>query len=228
MFKNIELSMLITDKLVQYGFELHGHKCPAMPLGLKTASIAMKSLNVEKSQAGELFSLLELGDNHCAGCYADGVQMMAGTTMGKGNIAKTYKGKFGLILFDRKNKRAARVVPKGNILIKALSSEFMQVREAGSLPQDVPWKITKPLIEKVLGMPAEDQFDIEIIEDVTVKTPKYQYSKGLCDECGEVVVKKYSKSIDGKYLCLDCTNDTNNDIIFDNGEVVISKIYRSD
>ncbi|RMG29423.1 MAG: hypothetical protein D6732_17665 [Methanobacteriota archaeon] len=53
--------MLISDKLVQYGFELHGHKCPAMPLGLKTAKVAMDTLGVKKSEAGELFALLELG-----------------------------------------------------------------------------------------------------------------------------------------------------------------------
>ena len=215
--------MLITDKLVQYGFELHGHKCPAMPLGLKTARVAMDSLNVQKSQAGELFALLELGDHHCAGCFADGVQMMAGTTLGKGNIEKTHKGKFGLILIDRKNKRAARVVPKGEILLESLNSEFMKVRQEGSLPQDVPSEITMPLIEKVLGMPAEEQFDVEIIENVSVKTPKHQYSKGQCDICSEVVVKKYSKEKDGKYLCLDCADESESNILYDNGEVLITK-----
>ncbi|RMG42473.1 MAG: tRNA CCA-pyrophosphorylase [Methanobacteriota archaeon] len=214
--------MQITDRLVQYGFELHGHKCPAMPLGLKTAKVAMDTLGVTKSQAGELFALLELGDNHCAGCFADGVQMMAGTTLGKGNIAKTYKGKFGLILIDRKTGRAARVVPKGEILLKALNSEFMKLRKAGNPPQDVPWEVTRPLIEKVLGMPPQDQFDVEVIEGIEVSIPKHQYEKGLCESCGEVVVKKYATVIDDKYLCRDCA-EGRTDEYYNNGEVRIVK-----
>ena len=214
--------MQLLDKIVQYGFELHGHKCPAMPLGLKTARAAMDVLGVKKSQAGELFALIELGDHHCAGCYADGVQMMAGTTMGKGNIEKTHKGKFGLLLIDRKEKRAAKVTPKGEILYGALNSKFMSIREAGSLPQDVPWEVTKPLIEKVLGMPVEDQFDIEIIENVVVKTPKHQYKKGLCDNCDELVVGMYANNENGKYLCNDCVDDAENDgILFEKNGVSV-------
>ena len=216
------LHMLITDEIVNYGFELHGHKCPAMPLGLKTTRYAMDLLGVEKSKAGELFSILELGTHHCAGCYADGVQMMAGTTMGKGNIVKSHKGKFGLILVDRKNKRAARVVPKGEILIKALDGEFMKLRAEGTLPQDVPWEITRPLIERVLGMPFEDQFDFEIMENVSVKTPKHQYRKGLCDSCGEVVVGKYTYEVDGKKLCTDCKEGVP-DLMYEDDGVIVRK-----
>ncbi len=149
--------------------------------------------------------------------------MMAGTTLGKGNIVKLMKGKFGLILVDRKTGRAARVVPKGDILLKVLDGEFMQMRKAGTLPQDVPWDVARPLIEKVLEMEPEKQFNVEIWEGVTVKTPKHLYEKGLCEECGEVVVGKYAVEKEGRYLCPDCANGSCSGVLFDDGEILVRK-----
>ena len=39
-------------------------------------------------------ALVEIGDNHCATCFADGVQMVTGCTFGKGNIQKLHYGKW--------------------------------------------------------------------------------------------------------------------------------------
>ncbi|HHE04784.1 MAG TPA: formylmethanofuran dehydrogenase, partial [candidate division WOR-3 bacterium] len=41
--------------------KFHGHKCPAMPLGLRAASIAMNMLGVERSQDKELSVISETG-----------------------------------------------------------------------------------------------------------------------------------------------------------------------
>lgn len=102
------------DKLVA-GLEFHGHKCPAMPLGLRAAETAMTKLGVEWTGAKDLLALLELGEDHCAHCYADGVQVMTGCTFGKGNIRQLGYGKFGLTLVDRKSGRAVRIVPKAEV-----------------------------------------------------------------------------------------------------------------
>lgn len=212
--------MEISDEIVQLGFELHGHKCPAMPLGLKTAEVAMDALGfTQKSKAGELFALVELGDHHCAGCFGDGVQMMAGTTFGKGNIRKTYKGKFGLILIDRKNKRAAHVVAKGKTLLDLIESDFMNVRKSGVAPQNVKWDIAKKAIENVLHTP-KNEFKVNIIENVTVKTPKSLYNKFLCDNCGDVVVAKYAVDNDEKHYCKDCVEDKAN-VLYDDNDILV-------
>ena len=46
----------------------------------------MNQLGVARAQNKELLAIVELGDDHCAHCFADGVQMITGCTFGKGNI----------------------------------------------------------------------------------------------------------------------------------------------
>ena len=93
------------------GLQFHGHKCPAMPMGLRAGAAAMNALGVERAKDGELMALVELGDHHCATCFADGIQMVTGRTFGKGNIKKLHYGKWGLILVDQRSMRSVGVVP---------------------------------------------------------------------------------------------------------------------
>ena len=57
------------DELFETGLKFHGHKCPAMPMGLRAGLAAMKALGVERSQDKELRVLSETGEGHAAGCF---------------------------------------------------------------------------------------------------------------------------------------------------------------
>jgi formylmethanofuran dehydrogenase subunit E len=43
-----------TQKILEFAFPFHGHRCPAMPLGVRAGQAAMKALSVERSQSHEL------------------------------------------------------------------------------------------------------------------------------------------------------------------------------
>lgn len=196
--------MVDPKEYLEIGFKFHGHKCPAMPLGLKAASVAMNNLRVKRSQAGELFTILDLGEYHCATCFADGVQVLTGCTYGKGNITRSHKGKFSLTLVDRKNGKAIKVTPIGSWLKMAFQSKFMEERKKGIPPQNISSEIADPLIEKVLSMPPEKQFIVQQLDNYNVNVPPHLWDKQLCEECGELTVAEYAHYIDGKYLCPDC------------------------
>ena len=202
----------------EYALKFHGHKCPAMPLGLKMASVAMNELNVEHAHAGELFTIVDLGEHHCAGCIADGVQVITGCTFGKGNIIRSMKGKFSLTLIDQKNSRGVKITPIGYMLQKAFNSEFMEERKKGNPPHKISAEITDPLIEKVFTMPIEKQFKIEQLEKIKAYVPPHKWDKLLCEDCGELTVAEYGFYINRKFLCADCAemtsgvNDTNRSI----------------
>lgn len=68
------------NELLELGLKFHGHKCPAMPMGLKAGLYAMEKLGVERAKDGQLQVILELDENHCATCFADGVQVATGCT----------------------------------------------------------------------------------------------------------------------------------------------------
>jgi len=201
--------MINPREYLEMGFKFHGHKCPAMPLGLKAASIAMNTLNVERSQAGELYTILDLGDFHCATCFADGVQIITGCTYGKGNISRSHKGKFSLTLIDRKNGRGVKVIPSGEWLKQAFQSDFMEQRKKGIPPQNISFEITDPLIEKVLNS-SNDQFKVELLPEINIEIPPHIWDKDLCEKCGELTVAEYGHYINGKFLCKDCVGMTEN------------------
>ena len=99
------------QELLKFGQTFHGHKCPAMPMGLRASLVAMEALGVERTGDSALVALVELDENHCATCFADGVQVATGCTFGKGNIRKLHYGKWGLTLIDKKRGKAVRVAP---------------------------------------------------------------------------------------------------------------------
>jgi len=66
-------------KLKEYfeiGVKFHGHKCPAMPMGLRAGLAAMKALGVERASNKELMIYSETGKGHAAGCFLDGLMTL--------------------------------------------------------------------------------------------------------------------------------------------------------
>lgn len=80
-------------------------------VSMGAGAAAMNALGVTRAADGQLFALVETGEDHCGTCYADGVQMITGCTLGKGNISKLHYGKWGLTLIESATGRAVRVVP---------------------------------------------------------------------------------------------------------------------
>ena len=113
----------------EVALKFHGHKCPAMPMGLRAGLAAMNTLGVERSKDKELFVESETGKGHAAGCFLDGIMTATGCTYGKANIQKLYYNKMAFTLVDAATGRAVRVSLKPEFLEKALSSPFVQKRK---------------------------------------------------------------------------------------------------
>ena len=75
--KNGVQSKLNPD-LLKIGIEFHGHKCPAMPMGIRAGVAALKKLGVDRASNKELYCYCETGSSHAQGCFADGVQVATG------------------------------------------------------------------------------------------------------------------------------------------------------
>ena len=140
----------------EMALKFHGHKCPAMPMGLRAGLAAMKALGVERAKDKELVVESETGEGHAAGCFVDGIMAATGSTYGKGNISKLHYNKMAFTLIDARTGRAVRVSLKPEFFEKALSSPFVQKRKEGVLPQDVPPEITDPQVERILNLPEGD------------------------------------------------------------------------
>ena len=195
-------------ELLEVGMKFHGHKCPAMPLGLRAGVAAMKALGVERAQDKELYLISETGKDHAAGCFLDGLMVATGCTYGKSNIEKQYYNKMAFTLIDVAGQRAIRISLKPDFFGKMMQSPFVQQRKNGILPQDVPAEIADPLVEKVMSLPEEVFLDIGQVEDYEFKRGQGVFETDCCSQCGErVFVNKLVDSPEGK-ICLGCL--TNN------------------
>jgi formylmethanofuran dehydrogenase subunit E len=183
----------------------HGHKCPAMPMGLRAGLAAMTALGVERSKDKELVVESETGEGHAAGCFVDGVMVATGATYGKGNIRKLNYNKMAFTLIDVQKKRAVRVSLKPEFFEKALQSPFVQKRKEGVAPQDIPAEITDPQVERVMGLPESEFLVISQIFNRDLKKGATSFEVKRCAQCGEATfTNKLAEAPDGRLFCVPC------------------------
>ena len=186
----------------------HGHKCPAMPQGLRAGKVAMELLGVSRARGGgELLAVIETGEHHFSGCFADGVMFATGCTLGKGNIEKRPLGKFGLTLVDTASLRAVRVVPKYERMSKCLGMDFFQLRKQGVLPWQLDPQVIEPLIANVVESPWEEMFDVQHIERYPYHKATEVFAAERCAGCGELVVSSYATEYQAHFYCPVCLDE---------------------
>ncbi len=189
----------------EMALKFHGHKCPAMPMGLRAGLAAMKALGVERAKDKELVVESETGEGHAAGCFVDGIMVATGATYGKGNIGKLGYNKMAFTLIDARTGRAVRVSLKPEFFEKALSSPFVQKRKEGVLPQDVPPEITNPQVERILNLPEGDFLNIGQAFRREIKKGPTSFEVKRCAKCGEAVFTNRLKGEpNGQLLCIPC------------------------
>ncbi|MDA8141524.1 MAG: FmdE family protein [Desulfobacteraceae bacterium] len=194
------------DEILDVGFKFHGHRCPAMPMGLKAGLAAMKALGAKRSQDKELHVKAETGKGHAAGCFLDGVMTATGCTYGKSNIEKLYYNKMAFTLIDMKTGRSVRVSLKPRFFENALQSPFVQQRKAGVPPQDIAPEIADPLINRIIGLNESDFLDIGEVKTIEIKKGKGVFAAKACERCGELTfVNKLRQTEDGHSVCLPCS-----------------------
>jgi len=188
------------------GLKLHGHKCPAMPMGLRMGAAAMNALGVERAQDGQLFALVETGEGHLLSCLTDGVQAITGCTYGKGNIRKLRYGKWGLTLIDTKSGKAVRVVLRPEAIQSSKETVFLKEYRAKGIPaSQIPSEVADPLVQRVLNAPQEQLMSVGDVVDYPLAEGKHSlFGDLLCESCGELVVAQYARVLDGRKMCIPC------------------------
>ncbi len=196
---------MVDEKLLELGFAFHGHKCPAMPLGLRAGLKAMEILGVEHSKDKELHVIAETGKGHAAGCFLDGIMVATGCTYGKSNIEKRYWDKMAFTLIDTKTNRAVRVSLKPEFFAKALHSPFVERRKQGIPPQDIPFEVLKPLLDRILSMPYEEFLDVSEVFEYKFERKPGCFTAVPCAICGELTFEKSLRVKNGKLVCIPCS-----------------------
>ena len=194
------------NEFYKAGLLLHGHKCPAMPMGLRAGMAALQALGVERAKDGQLVALIEIDSDHCATCYADGIMMATGCTFGKGNIKKLGYGKFAVTLIDRKSNRSVRVVTRNEVIKRNQESEFIQYRKNGVPASQIAPELIDPAVEFILQESDENLFKIEPVKETNLPAGRpHDFNTQICTVCGEITVERYARIKNGQLMCLPCS-----------------------
>jgi len=194
------------QELLNDAFKFHGHKCWASTIGVRGGLAALKTLGVERTgSSGELHCILEIGDNHGAQCFADGVQYATGCTLGKFNVEKTGWGKLAFTLVDKNRERAVRVSYRPTRHKQIAESAFMRKRGQGVPPTEIPDEEAWEMVNVLWEAPEDEVLTVGEVK--AHQWEEYGEIMGLspCDECGEMVAVAYLRVVGNRHVCIPCS-----------------------
>ena len=154
----------------------HGHECGGLTIGYQASLYAIELLQLEFSADEQVVCIAEND-----ACGIDGIQVMLGCSVGKGNLLFHMRGKSAYSFYNRKTGKSVRLVlkplPAG--LTRADSFAYYQ------------------------GCKPSEMFEVK---ETTISLPEQAriFHSYVCDCCGEVTGANWIRLADGKHLCLDC------------------------
>jgi len=181
----------------------HGHLCPGLVYGYLVAKQAIQLLGLCRSRDEEVVVISE-NDT----CAVDALQVLLGTTIGKGNLILRDYGKNAFTVFNRSEKRAFRFSRtsayryEGEYEQKFAELEAAVAAGHADIKQQMRQKWLKAL--DLLSKPFHAVFDTK-----EVKLPEPPYaplaSSSACARCGEMTMAtKMIETKDGTCLCIPC------------------------
>ncbi len=191
------------QKVPEWAYEFHGHRCPFMPLGYRAGIYALKLLDFSKEKNHQTFVFSEMGENDSNGCFNDGIQAATGCTFGKGLFSLLGYGKLALKLY-RPGTKAVRVHVRNEFLDTLFEngSEFFDLRRSGVEPGDIPLSKTDYILRKWLpSLKDEDIFEFSYDNEFSYAPKKKSPVKRKCSKCGEYTYDSDLTEIEGQILC---------------------------
>jgi formylmethanofuran dehydrogenase subunit E len=163
-------------KLYEKCVEFHGHSCPGLAIGVRAAVEAAAILEAMFSTDEEIVCISEND-----ACGVDGIQVILGCSVGKGNMIFRIRGKQAFNFYNRKNGKTLRLILK-------------------ALPQ---MKDRSEKIEYILTAPFKEVFEQKSVSFALPEDARL-FSSYDCEICGESTAEPYIRLQNDKKVCLDC------------------------
>ena len=164
------------NELYEKSAEFHGHKCPGLAIGVRAAIEAQRILEIDFSKDEEVVCITEND-----ACGVDGIQVILGCSVGKGNLIFRIRGKQAYSFFNRKNGKSVRLILKDLAKMESREEKQRYVLEA---PFEEIFSVQKP--------------NYELPEEARI------FHSINCENCGESTAEPYIRIENSKKVCLDC------------------------
>ncbi len=172
---------------------LHQHLCPRQVLGVRMGMLIAELLELELPQKDKrLFTFIETD-----GCFADGVAVATGCTLGHRTLRLMDYGKPAATFIDTQTDRAIRIYPHPSS--RAAAANYYP--EAKSR-----WHAMLTAYQQI---PAAELFCWQPVE-LTIDLKSLISRHGMrvnCTICGEEIINEREIIINGQPICCACNGD---------------------
>jgi formylmethanofuran dehydrogenase subunit E len=192
-------------KLLAISGLLHGHYCPGSAIGVKAAARAVKELGVRSTGMEEVVAIVETNS-----CFADGVQMVTGCSLGNNALIYRDLGKNAFTLAKRSGEGIRisalfdRVAKERTPEVSALWDKVVVKRGGNEEESRRLNDLWRELSFRVLDIPDEE---VLVVSKVNIDVPSYAriFSSVRCSVCGESIMEPRARIKEGKIVCLPCS-----------------------
>jgi len=207
MNKTDKLSTNMPEDLRQC-IAFHGHQCPGLVYGYLVAKKATALLGLTRAKDEEVVAICE-NDS----CAIDSLQVLLGTTAGKGNLIINNYGKNAYTIISRSKKKAYRFSRKQYYKYNGKNKEGFAMLDAAisygsaTIKQKMRQKLLKAT--DLLSRPFDEVFSTRKVE---FSMPPYAplARSEVCNKCGEMTMStKMVSTDDGKRICIPCSKIQN-------------------
>ena len=179
-------------KLLEESASRHSHLCPRQVLGVRMGLAALQRLGIERPITKQTALVIVETD----GCFADGVEVATGATIGHRTLRVNDLGKIAATFADLRTGCSIRVAPRVDARIRAAlyapleaKRYYAQLQGYQSMPDQELFRIQ----DVVLDPPAS-----ALLSEPGVRV--------ACEICGEEIVNEREVVIEGSILCRSCAH----------------------
>lgn len=184
--------------------DFHGHLCPGLVYGYLVAREAMQRLDLKRSFDEEVVAVCE-NDS----CAVDALQILLGTSAGKGNLIIKDYGKNAYTVYNRKTRNAYRFSRTKPYVFKGENKkEFERLDaavSAGDAEERDIWRLKLIKSIDLLSQACDDVFSISKVDfDMPPFAPLARSE--ACAGCGEMTMSTKMVEADGdRKFCVPCS-----------------------
>ena len=176
--------------LLQKSASEHSHLCPRQVLGVRMGLAGLAFLGVKAPVTTKTLLVIIETD----GCFADGMRVATGATVGHRTLRVADLGKIAATFIDLKTGASLRLAPRLDIRTRAVI--YAPEEKRRYIAQLKGYQI----------MPDDELFSYQRVELQIPPTQiiSHQNARAHCSNCGEEVINKREVVVEGEVLCQTC------------------------
>jgi formylmethanofuran dehydrogenase subunit E len=191
----------LTQEQINKVVDFHGHECPGLWIGIRAAELCLRELG--HNDENPITAVVETDM-----CGVDGIQVLTGCTLGKGNLIHKDLGKMAFTFYRASDGKALRAMfqreamgPEGEEMRELMKKAFSG--QATEVEKERAKSLKATMRRRIFEAPLADLFTVTPPATPTPRPPKILDSL-TCTACGESTMESRTRRFAGETYCIPC------------------------